>query len=379
MIKINESFKELIPPLTSEEYEGLEKSIIDEGCRDAIVLWNNTIIDGHNRYEICTKHGISFETISKEFESENDAKMWMILNQFNRRNLPAYIRGKLVLKLKPIIAEKAKENQTLSQGRGIKGLQKSANLIEPIDTRQELAKQAGVSHDTIAKIEVIEQKATPEVKRQLERQEISINKAYENIKKEEKIKERKEYIEQQKKDIENGVSKPSGKYDVIVVDPPWPYGREYDPQGSRVANPYPEMEISELVELNIPASDNCVLFLWTTHQFIWDAKTLLDAWGFVYKALLVWDKQKIGMGAWFRMQCEFCLVGIKGKPFFHNTTYRDIISEPRREHSRKPEAFYEMVNAITAGRKLDYFSRTARAGWDVIGNETNKFAYELER
>lgn len=186
-IKVRQDFKSLIPPLTSEEYEGLEQSIIKEGCRDAVVLWQDIIIDGHNRYDICTKHCIEFKTTFKDFNNERDVKEWMILNQFGRRNISAYDRSKLALQLKPIIAEKAKENQKIYGGNQYEraGLQKSAK-VQPIDTRAELAKQAGVSHDTIHKVEVIEQKATPEIKEKLQRQEISINKAFQDIKKEEK-------------------------------------------------------------------------------------------------------------------------------------------------------------------------------------------------
>jgi N6-adenosine-specific RNA methylase IME4 len=106
---------------------------------------------------------------------------------------------------------------------------------------------------------------------------------------------------------------------------------------------------------------------------MWDAKALMDSWGFTYKATIVWDKERLGMGAWLRMQCEFCIVGIKGKPAWNNTKWRDIIRESRREHSRKPEAFYEMVEDITIGRRLDFFSREARNGWEAFGNDTSKF------
>lgn len=189
-----------------------------------------------------------------------------------------------------------------------------------------------------------------------------------------KTEARQENIQNQKKEIEErSTIDLTGNYDVVVVDPPWAYGREYDPDGSRVANPYPEMIQTELLKLEIPFSNDCVLFLWTTHAFIWCAKELLDKWGFTYKAAIVWDKEKMGMGAWLRMQCEFCLIGIKGKPFFNNTKWRDIIREPRREHSRKPDIFYNMVDEITAGRKLDYFSRTERNGWDSYGNDTERF------
>ena len=189
-----------------------------------------------------------------------------------------------------------------------------------------------------------------------------------------KIEERRQLLEKQAEDVRTGNMKaPEGLFDVIAIDPPWNYGREYDPETSRVANPYPEMSQAELLEIELPAKDDAVLFLWTTHQFIFDAKELIDKWGFTYKATMVWNKEKIGMGAWLRMQCEFCLVGVKGKPFFENTTYRDIISEPRREHSRKPDAFFKMVTDITAGRRLEYFSREKREEWEVFGNDIEKF------
>lgn len=191
-----------------------------------------------------------------------------------------------------------------------------------------------------------------------------------------KIKQakREEHIQKQVEEIENGIETPDGLFDVIAIDPPWNYGTEYNASGRRVANPYPEMTQEELKSMEIPAADNCVMFLWTTHKFIWDAKELLDAWGFEYRSMLVWDKQKIGMGNLIRMQCEFCLVGIKGKPVFKdNHSVRDLISDPRREHSRKPEAFYQLVNDLCVGRKLDFFSREPREGWCSYGNDTEKF------
>jgi N6-adenosine-specific RNA methylase IME4 len=116
------------------------------------------------------------------------------------------------------------------------------------------------------------------------------------------------------------------------------------------------------------------MFLWTTHKFIWDAKKLLETWGFDYRSIIVWDKEKMGMGDLFRMQCEFCLVGIKGKPLLSNPhNLRDIIREPRREHSRKPEAFYEMVDTLCKGSKVEYFARKQREGYVVYGNDTGKF------
>ena len=206
MITIDSEFKALIPPLTAEERAELERSLLADGCRDALVLWGDTLIDGHNRYEICTRHSIPFEVVRKEFDSRQSAMEWMILNQFGRRNLPAHERARLALRLKPVIAEKAKENQ----GERTDICQKSDR--SSIDTKQELAKVAGVSHDTIAKVEVIENKAPELVVQASRKGEISVNSAYQVTKlepeKQEEIAQRMEQGEPPKAVIEEVRKRP---------------------------------------------------------------------------------------------------------------------------------------------------------------------------
>jgi N6-adenosine-specific RNA methylase IME4 len=378
MLEIKKEFKELIPALTAEEFKQLEDNCLAEGIREKIITWNGFIIDGHNRYEIATRWNLDYETESKHFKNEEAVKEWMILNQFGRRNLSNYQRSVLALQLEDVFKEKAKENLKLSDG---KGKQKSAEVkVEPIETRKELAKVAQVSHDTIAKVKKIQEKAPNEIKAKLQTGEVSINQAYKEIKKEEKKAERIELIEKQIEDIEQGkLPELKGLFDVISVDPPWPYEGEnkkitsFDAVGRRVANPYPEMSINEIKNIEMPLMHDSIVLLWTTHKFLPDSFDILKEWGLDYKATLVWNKEKIGMGAWFRMQCEFCLVGIKGKPYWENTTFRDILNEPRREHSRKPDSFFEMIEKITMGRRLEYFSREKREGWEVFGNDIEKF------
>ena len=99
------------------------------------------------------------------------------------------------------------------------------------------------------------------------------------------------------------------------------------------------MSLEQIKNIKLPASNNSVLWLWATHAYLYDAKDILEHWGFEYKATLVWNKDKMGMGNWLRMQCEFCLLGIKGNPIYNNTKYRDIIMEKGRQHSRKPDIF----------------------------------------
>jgi len=174
---IDPEFKKLIELLMHDEYEGLEKNIVANGCMDSIKTWNDTIIDGHNRYEICQKHNIPFEIKELKFRSRNDAKKWIILNQFDRRNISAWQRGQMAIELKAIFSAKARENQ----GRRTDICQNSDKSIQPIDTKKELAKIAGVSHDTIARVEKIRSEGTPKQIERLQTREASINEVYNEI------------------------------------------------------------------------------------------------------------------------------------------------------------------------------------------------------
>ena len=268
-------------------------------------------------------------------------------------------------------------------GQSQSNIQRSVARAESIEDEEviEQIKELDISKTEgtiLARFEPEQQKKIIEVKKQ--KTDSSIKEIVQEIKKEEKKAERIELIEQQIEDIEQGkLPELKGLFNVISVDPPWPYEGEskkttsFDPVGRRVANPYPEMSITDIKKIEMPLMEDSVVLLWTTHKFLPDAFEILKDWGMDYKATLVWNKEKIGMGAWFRMQCEFCLVGIKGKPYWENTTFRDILNEPRREHSRKPDSFFEMIEQITKGRRLEYFSREKRTGWEVFGNDINKF------
>ena len=199
MIQVKDEFKKLIPPLSAEEHTQLTLNICKEGIREPLILWNNYIIDGHNRFEIANQFNLEYKTISKAFESEDEVKEWMILNQFGRRNLSAYQRSVLALELEDVFRIKAKENLGRNQ---YSSLQISAES-KPIDTRNELSKVASVSHDTIAKVKKIQEKAPQEIKTKLSTGEISINAAYKEIKKEEKKEERNKKIEEVKQNAKN--------------------------------------------------------------------------------------------------------------------------------------------------------------------------------
>ena len=111
MIKINPEFRDLLPPLREDEYKGLEESILREGCREPILLWDNVIIDGHNRHEICSKHEVRFNTKRITFESDVHARVWIRRTQLKeRRNLSDADRIKVAIYLEDDLEEIAREN-----------------------------------------------------------------------------------------------------------------------------------------------------------------------------------------------------------------------------------------------------------------------------
>ena len=181
-LNIDPEFKTLIPPLSADEFAQLEQNVIAEGCRDRLVIWDGKIIDGHNRYEICHKHEVPFETKEMFFDERGEVIEWIIKNQFGRRNLEPYVRSVLALRLEDEIKVRAKENQKIRKGdQPGASTQKSAELPKQTETRKEIAKLAGVSHDTISKVKVIEEKATSEQKEALRSGEKKINRVYREV------------------------------------------------------------------------------------------------------------------------------------------------------------------------------------------------------
>lgn len=157
-MKIKKEYKTLIPPLSPEEYKYLEENVVKDGVREPLVLWGDVLIDGHNRYEICRKHGIPYETVNKDFKSDEEAKRWIILNQFGRRNLTKFQRSELALKLKPMLAAQAKERQKRKPADFVR----QNSVQQNSKTSEDIAKIAGVSRDTIDKVSVIQKKGSPE-------------------------------------------------------------------------------------------------------------------------------------------------------------------------------------------------------------------------
>lgn len=164
-------------------------------------------------------------------------------------------------------------------------------------------------------------------------------------------------------------------YDLILADCPWRY--EFSSTDNRkIENQYPTMSTGDICKLKVPSKKNCVLYQWATAPKLEDAKLVMRAWGFTYKTHAVWDKEKMGMGYWFRGQHELLLVGTKGKISPPEPCFRmpSVLREKRTKHSKKPLIVYKHIEEWTAGKnfaKLEMFARKARKGWDCFGNEVD--------
>jgi hypothetical protein len=174
-ITINDELRTYVDPLTPAEHEALERSLLTEGCREALILWRDVLIDGHNRYAICTQHGIPFRTVQNDsFDSIEDVKLWMIDNQLARRSVTDFQRGLMALRKKEILAARVvqKTDDELQTEAD-----QAVPFAPPWNTRQEVARAARVSPNTISQIERIQKAAAPELVEAVRSGTISISSA----------------------------------------------------------------------------------------------------------------------------------------------------------------------------------------------------------
>ena len=355
VITINEEFKKIIPPLSSEELFQLETNLLRDGCMSPLVLWNGILIDGHNRYSICERNYIEYKTVEKKFNNENEVKEWIIRNQFGRRNLSPYTRAELAIKLNEFtLKTRAKENLSLAgkekQPLAISPKAENSSgedlfdVIEtftPVNTRKELSELSGVGLGSIDKVKVIQEKATEEVKEKLKAGTMTINEAFTNIKKVELQEKssalKKESIEKAKmmKSITNIVCGDStietlnapNNIKCVLTDPP--YGQAFisnrrtiTAKDTGIANDDTlelALEVTKKVYTNLfskMADDSC-LFSFIGWKQEPSFRTMIEEVGFKIKNSIIWVKNNHGSGdltGSFSPKHERIIFAVKGNP-----------------------------------------------------------------
>ena len=176
-IIVNEELKAYIDPLTPDEHNALERSILAEGCRDALVLWGDVLVDGHNRYGICQKHGLPFQTVQNtRFQSMEDVHLWMIDQHLGRRSVSDFQRGVLALRKREILEER---RTAAAAANAAPPAEADAEPIgtEALKSRSDIAKAARLSSSQVMQIEKIQKQAAPELVAAVKAGAISINAA----------------------------------------------------------------------------------------------------------------------------------------------------------------------------------------------------------
>lgn len=181
---------------------------------------------------------------------------------------------------------------------------------------------------------------------------------------------------------EDLVGKVQGPYSTILADPPWQFQNrtgKMAPEHKRLLR-YPTMELKEILELPVPklAAAKSHLYLWVPNALLQEGLRVMEAWGFTYKSNLVWYKIRKdggpdgrGVGFYFRNVTELVLFGVRGsmRTLQPGRTQVNLLSTRKREHSRKPDEFYGLVESCSPGPYLELFARFCRPGWDQWGNE----------
>lgn len=183
-IVVNEELKAYIEPLTPDEHDALERSILTEGCRDALVLWGDVLVDGHNRYGICQKHGLPFQTVQNpRFQTMEDVHLWMIDQHLGRRSVSDFQRGVLALRKREIMAERkarAATSTETAEATPTADVPEAAATLpapDPLSSREAIAKAARLSSSQVVMIEKIQKQAAPELVAAVKSGTISINAA----------------------------------------------------------------------------------------------------------------------------------------------------------------------------------------------------------
>jgi len=411
---------DVFPMMDEVELSELAADIKAHGLREPIWrtwierepgLREPLILDGRNRLSACL-----LANVSPSFRDYDGAEPMAFVWSLNleRRHLNASQKAMAAERARPIFEAEAKARQAeagvatqraaaKTKAESLFGKQKVvANIPQAASgkSRDKAGEKLGVSGRSVDHARTVITKAVPEVVKAVDAGKLAVSAAADLAKlsheRQREVMARakpsadgeirgglvRAYVKQAvraetAKQIEaEPAPMPTGPFRVIVADPPWAYTKREGDASHRGDLPYPPMTTDAICALDVAsiAHEDSILWLWTTNAFMRDAYRVLDAWGFQEKTILTWVKDRIGLGDWLRGQTEHCILAVRGKPTVTLTNQTTRLDGPVREHSRKPEEFYALVDALCPGSKVEMFCRTPRPGWAKWGAETERFA-----
>jgi len=365
-----------------DNYLDLVESIKELGIIQAIYInQSNEIVSGHRRWQAANSISDDFPCpcIRKQYTDELDEKQAII--EFNRYRIKTgqqlYNEGK---GLEGIYSERARQRQgerTDLKPNIVQNFAESSATMNPNDnkTRTQIASAIGLgSGEQWRKLDYVAQRK-PELLTKINssnNEGISIHKAYVETKREEE----KETTANNSLNIKP-TDIPEHKYRTVVIDPPWPMQKIIrDERPNQVDFDYPTMTIEEIVKFPLRECadlEGCHVYLWTPHKYLPNALEMFKIWGVEYQCVITWVKN-VGITPFSWMySTELCLFGHIGSLSLLKLGKRIDFNAKVREHSRKPEEFYNLVREVSPEPRWDVFGREKHDGYEPFGNETCKF------
>jgi N6-adenosine-specific RNA methylase IME4 len=372
----------IFPLLEGAEFEEFVADIHAHGVREPVWLFEEKILDGRNRYRAAAVSGVPCPM--RPYEGDDPIGFVVSLN-LKRRHLSESQRAMVAARL-----------ATLAHG------QHQSGQLAGLPTQAKAAALLNVGERSVRRAADVRDHGAPELQHAVERGDISVSAAADiaslpvNRQQEIVARGEKEILEAAKEirarqaadrhveRIRTLVTMAKGnselptaqRYPVIYADPPW-YFQAFDSITGNARNPeahYPCMHTDDICALPVPelATDVAVLFLWTTAPHLRESFRVVEAWGFRYVTNIAWVKDKIGLGFWVRNQHELLLIARRGEMPSPAPAQRppSIIQAATREHSRKPDESYEIIERMYPELpKIELFARARRPGWDAWGNE----------
>ena len=384
----------IFPMMKDEEYRDLKQSIAENGLREPVwVMPDGLILDGRNRAKACRELGVTPDV--KVYDGDDPVAFVVDLN-LHRRHLNESQRSMVAANIANLGHGGDRKRDQGSNW----SLEISPDLPTPPApvTQRQAAEMMGVGRLSVQRAKKVIDQGTPELAEAVTTGKVKVSLASNiadlpepdqrhviDANDEKAIRERYREIAAAKRETKRAeiieklesvealeVKAAEGVYDVIVLDPPWPMQKiERDERPNQSEFDYPTMSEEELGDLEIPAANDAHIFVWTTQKFLPMTLRLLTKWGYKYVLTFVWHKpggfQPIGLPQY---NGEFAVYARKGSPKFIDTkAFPTVFTAPRGAHSEKPEAFYETLRRVTAGRRLDMFNRRTITGFDTWGNE----------
>jgi N6-adenosine-specific RNA methylase IME4 len=372
---------DIFPLLEGTDFDELVADVRAHDVREKIWLYQDKILDGRNRYRAATAAGVACPT--RIYDGDDPVGFVISLN-LKRRHLSESQRAMVAAKL-----------ATLQDG------QRQVGKFADVPTQCEAAALLNVSERTVRHAREVHDRGAPELQRAVERDQVKVSVAADiatlSLAEQREILHHCDEREVRRRALEiraikgeqrraerlkNLVEIPRGNTDlpagrqwpILFADPPYRYEHPTFGSSRDIEERYPAMTLEQICALPVSqiAMDNALLFLFVPPPILEQGLEIGRAWGFQYRTGLVWDKISVGMGNYVRQQHEHLLIFRRGDFPTPEPALRpaSIFRVPRREHSRKPDEAYELIERMYPGLpRIELFARRARPTWDRWGNE----------